>query len=454
MELVQAEMTTKAFPFTWLPGWFIPHESTWSLAARIAVANHVPTRQVHEELFAPLGLSPYSWLIGGEEGSQWLADLLGLQKSLANTAFLDDLIEPGVDDKLRAKHLRYCPECLKQHFHSALFQFSLLEKCPIHRLPLQDSCPHCGTTNHRQALDVAPETRCPKCEMAFIPDERNWREVVNTKVNSLPLTKARKRLAARKDKGYIQSGAPQIRDTDNGDAHSSCSVEGANIRIGRMTNILASARNVRTFVASDSRPRIEMNEFMAHKLVEGGLRPDDVWAAMDACRNALYGLYSQLPDRHVDKFKLEYSAAFVDTSFFTPPLGSPAVAAYRLVEEFLGLSAPPNKGWELPQLSPRRFNKDFFVEHLDTSDHLQRLPTSVGVGMAALIVQSLYVDALEYVLDGRPDRPWTLWAREPDSFNYPVRWFGLATGKPGYNYQITAVTLATKARLQELLASF
>lgn len=31
---------------------------------------------------------------------------------------------------------------------------------------------------------------------------------------------------------------------------------------------------------------------------------------------------------------------------------------------------------------------------------------------------------------------------------------GLATGKPGYNYQITAVTLATKARLQELLASF
>ncbi|MDO9468583.1 MAG: hypothetical protein Q7J36_14890 [Thiobacillus sp.] len=196
-----------------------------------------------------------------------------------------------------------------------------------------------------------------------------------------------------------------------------------------------------------------MNEFMVAKFVDYPLTANDVWAAMVSCRNALYSIFAQIPDKHADAFEAEYNMAFLEPRVVMP-LGHPAVAAYRLLEQFLGILAPPNKGWELPEMSPRKFNRDFFAEHLDTYGHSQRLPISAGAAMAPLIVQSLYLDALEYVLSSTADRPWTLWAYDQHSFKNPVRWFALTTGKLSFQYQITVVTLATKARLQQILTSF
>jgi len=58
------------------------------------------------------------------------------------------------------------------------------------------------------------------------------------------------------------------------------------------------------------------------------------------------------------------------------------------------------------------------------------------------------------VIASTDDKPWTLWAYDRNSFKYPVGWFALATNKSGYQYQVTAMTLATKSRLQETLARF
>lgn len=417
----------KTFPFTWLPGWFRPHESLWSLAYRLGVANRVPTKQIYEELFAPLQLSQYGWLMAGKGGARRLADLLGVPISIASTAFIDDVVSARVEEEKLAKHLRYCPLCLKDHFHSVLFQFHVLAKCPVHHVPLEDVCPHCKKTNHRHALEVTLEANCLHCGKPFLDRVPDWRAVVDTKVVSLPLTKCRQRLLRRKGKGYLE-GALAPGESEPQEI-------------------------LRSFVASKARPRIEMNEFMVPKLVDYPLRADDVWAAMVSCRNALYSIFAQIPDRHADAFEAEYYMAFLEPRVVAP-MGHPAVAAYRLLEQFMGILAPPNKGWELPEMSPRKFNKDYFSEHLDTYDHSQRLPINAGVAMAPLIVQSLYLDALEYVLSSTADRPWTIWAHDQHSFKYPVRWFALTTGKSNYQYQITVVTLATKARLQQTLTSF
>jgi hypothetical protein len=40
--------------------------------------------------------------------------------------------------------LRYCVECLHRGFHSPLYQLKFIPRCPIHHLPLRQSCQYCG----------------------------------------------------------------------------------------------------------------------------------------------------------------------------------------------------------------------------------------------------------------------------------------------------------------------
>lgn len=42
--------------------------------------------------------------------------------------------------------LRFCPACMSQGIHYAIFQFDKLIDCPIHKMPLEMVCPFCGAT--------------------------------------------------------------------------------------------------------------------------------------------------------------------------------------------------------------------------------------------------------------------------------------------------------------------
>lgn len=42
-----------------------------------------------------------------------------------------------------AGFLRYCPACIEQGFHTAVFQLSGVVRCPVHRLALRGACPVC-----------------------------------------------------------------------------------------------------------------------------------------------------------------------------------------------------------------------------------------------------------------------------------------------------------------------
>lgn len=66
--------------------------------------------------------------------------------------------------------LRYCPICMQQGFHCAVFQMRWVERCPIHDVPLEDRCRYCGAFN--EYLFIPEAFKKPghcKCGMPFWP---------------------------------------------------------------------------------------------------------------------------------------------------------------------------------------------------------------------------------------------------------------------------------------------
>lgn len=47
-------------------------------------------------------------------------------------------------EMLAVKDIRFCPSCLRECFHSPLFQLATVRKCPVHGCELLDACEHCG----------------------------------------------------------------------------------------------------------------------------------------------------------------------------------------------------------------------------------------------------------------------------------------------------------------------
>lgn len=73
--------------------------------------------------------------------------------------------------------LRWCPQCARNGFHSALFQLDLVSACPIHDLMLRNKCPRC---QREIAYILASETFerpfcCPWCENDLAPSLRHIR---------------------------------------------------------------------------------------------------------------------------------------------------------------------------------------------------------------------------------------------------------------------------------------
>lgn len=67
-----------------------------------------------------------------DKHKKWLANLLG---TLADE---DEAI------KYFYPYLKYCPLCIKQGYHSFIHQLNFIHYCPIHNIPLKNSCPCCN----------------------------------------------------------------------------------------------------------------------------------------------------------------------------------------------------------------------------------------------------------------------------------------------------------------------
>lgn len=67
--------------------------------------------------------------------------------------------------------LRYCEQCLRMGFHAAWFQWTHIEQCPLHRVPIRLGCFHCSSPIPYElgaALALSPMC-CTVCEHDWVP---------------------------------------------------------------------------------------------------------------------------------------------------------------------------------------------------------------------------------------------------------------------------------------------
>lgn len=77
----------------------------------------------------------------------------------------------------RTQRVRFCPLCLRECFHSPLFQLANLEVCPFHGVPLQYECEYCNTPEVGSLIldprDLKHPLQCSRCRRPFFGDDVN-----------------------------------------------------------------------------------------------------------------------------------------------------------------------------------------------------------------------------------------------------------------------------------------
>lgn len=126
-----------------------PYESLWSLVNRFAFLHRPAWHSLSADLRWGHSFGIFQSLVerpaDPKKLSAWLnrhrgaAELLQLSKSALLRSCL-----PTWDFEESYPELRFCSQCLREAFHSPVFQWVGLDRCPLHQLRLRTGCPHCG----------------------------------------------------------------------------------------------------------------------------------------------------------------------------------------------------------------------------------------------------------------------------------------------------------------------
>lgn len=155
----------------WNPLWVQSYESILSVAIKVAYVN---TASVTDIASMVVGATPTSrkplWLPESDIASA-ACHLLDIDDADLKNHF--GFVGMAVLDE-RANFrmaLRWCPKCLEEHFHSALFQDVRRSHCPWHDVLLRDSCPRCNGAVDPIKLDG---WRCSNCCMSLATPPKDW----------------------------------------------------------------------------------------------------------------------------------------------------------------------------------------------------------------------------------------------------------------------------------------
>lgn len=164
------------------------YESAWCVVHKLAYLNSINSKDVWLFIFDRRWNTSLRW-----DMRYWPKDCTGFserfQSTFSGIRFSTDTMVVaeflplgGVkNDTITSRFLRYCPDCIQNGYHCALFQSRWLYNCPIHHRRLADKCPHCGLQIpyifDAHALDVP--YGCPSCHGLLWPgrDEDCWSPV-------------------------------------------------------------------------------------------------------------------------------------------------------------------------------------------------------------------------------------------------------------------------------------
>lgn len=166
----------------WRPDWQIPFESLWSLLKKFGYLNaaaypdirdlirragseKAPTdiKRVRRDLnsFAPVD-------------EEKLKQFLLIEPAALHQSTALAYIRPDEVSALTSNQLRYCVQCIKAGFHSAIHQLLFLSHCPIHLSPLMTRCMTCGVISPRYTLASLTQRLSKDCSDCFGSFTKNF----------------------------------------------------------------------------------------------------------------------------------------------------------------------------------------------------------------------------------------------------------------------------------------
>jgi hypothetical protein len=166
----EAEEPCRGWRYTARPEWSGAAESMWMRLAKFSLCNRLSVKAL-AALFAVEGAS--AMRVDLRCADRWnlqaLATVLEMADDDVHAGFCVGPSRPAPGDA--SAQLRCCPACLEAGFHAAWFQWQLVERCPLHRLPLRTGCMRCTapilyTLGHDLA---AYPLSCASCGGAWVP---------------------------------------------------------------------------------------------------------------------------------------------------------------------------------------------------------------------------------------------------------------------------------------------
>lgn len=165
----------------WTRRWVQPYESTFSWLQKYAWVNLADAHEILRDLFgrhspnAPHARADLACGMWIDEKKVSPPPGLPLREGLLS------LYGRHWPPRL-ARHagpLRFCESCLRDGYHSMLFQIEGLARCPLHDVALLSQCPHCGSPTvpfGLQTESFATPFHCFQCRGALAKpfDPRRW----------------------------------------------------------------------------------------------------------------------------------------------------------------------------------------------------------------------------------------------------------------------------------------
>lgn len=196
---------TLRIALAWSSKWFVRHESLWSVARKLATTHLLSLRQVLERVLCPPEApSSRLFLRGDPQRTVWLRGLLGLSDGDADGFWLDSTMR-GPEDGSVCAGIRYCPTCMRQQFHSTLFQSYLLRTCPVHREALTTRCPRCAAPKLVHSTVTDCFAWCFSCDLPYFPEPRDWLRAYASPLVAPALVAAHAAFARRSSAAHVES---------------------------------------------------------------------------------------------------------------------------------------------------------------------------------------------------------------------------------------------------------
>lgn len=150
---------------TWSVGIVSRFESDWMACHRLLALNAMDGEDLWKVLHGDKHAPRYSHQIASERfrGEMQYASFLKKFAQHFHARSLEQCFgKKNSELMLKVDFIRFCPLCLRQAFHSPIFQIASIAKCPLHMCELRTSCVICGHHLGKPKFDQA-DFRAPMC---------------------------------------------------------------------------------------------------------------------------------------------------------------------------------------------------------------------------------------------------------------------------------------------------